>query len=220
MRKITLLFPVLMLLISSSSLNGQIISYGAKLGMSFPGFINEKIASQRITLALSLTGSVRITRSVKFQIDPGFQRKGNKYTYQVWDSHDNIIEDSSYLVKTNMDYLTFPAFFKIHIGGANTFYLQAGGYYGYLIHANFTGKRAGEMVKRYLIKPGLALHDFGLLAGGGIETPIRQGLSVLLDIKYQYGLKDLNLNPEITGFNQPLKNKGLVMSMGIIMDIE
>jgi len=98
--------------------------------------------------------------------------------------------------------------------------MQLGGYYGYLVHANFTGMRLGEMVKKVPVRDGLYLHDYGIVAGGGIETPIRQGFGVILDIKYQYGLKDLNKNNLILGYSNPLKNKGLSMSMGFYIEMD
>jgi len=198
----------------------QLVSFGAKLGMGFPGFVDEYIASQRITLATSLTGSLNFSDHLRFQVDLGFQRKGNKYSYQVWDNDGNVIEDSTYLVKTNLDYITIPAYMKLQFGGSNSFYIQGGAYYGYLLSAKFTGKMNEEMVKKVNIYDGLSPHDFGIIAGGGIMSPVREGLAVVLDIKYQIGLKDLNLNPVITGQSQALKNKGLAMSMGFIIDVE
>ncbi len=76
------------------------------------------------------------------------------------------------------------------------------------------------MVNRQPIREGLHPHDFGIIAGGGIVTPVREGLSVLLDIKYQIGLKDLNLDGAITGHDQALMNKGLAMSMGFLIEID
>ena len=80
--------------------------------------------------------------------------------------------------------------------------------------------RLGELVKKVSIRDGLSPSDFGIVAGGGIETPIRPGFGVLLDIKYQYGLKDLNIDHKIIGNSLPIKNKGLAMSMGLYVDIE
>jgi hypothetical protein len=149
-----------------------------------------------------------------------YQRKGNKYTNQFWDSKNVLVEDSSYVVKTNLDYINIPLYLKVNLGRSSKFYFQAGGYYGYLLHANFTGKRLGEMVKKADIIDGLHRSDYGIILGGGIETPIRPGLGVILDIKYQYGLKDINKDHLIIGDSKPLKNKGLAMSMGFYMDIE
>lgn len=220
MKKRLYLLAILGLFISSTALQGQIVSYGAKLGLSFPGFRDEKIASQRITPTINLAGSLNMSRVFQFQIDLGYQLKGNKYTYNVWDDLGELIEDSTYVVKTNLNYINIPAYFKLNFGGSNTFYVQAGGYYGYLLGARFSGKRDDEMVKRFPIKEGLSPHDFGLIAGGGIETPVRQGLAVILDIKYQYGLKNLNIDPAIVGHEDPVRNKGLVMSMGFMLDLE
>jgi len=216
-----LFFSILALSMASGfSSFSQVVSYGARIGMGFPGFRDEIVASQRITLATSLVGSVKVTDLFQVLTEVGFQRKGNKYTNQYWDAQNNIVDDSTYLVRTNMDYITVPLYFRLNLGGSSKFYLQGGGYYGYLFHSNFTGMRLGEMVKKVNLKEGLARHDFGILAGGGIETPIRQGLSVLLDLKYQIGLKDLNRDPLIIGNSLPLKNKGLVMGMGLMIDVE
>ncbi len=213
-------FSVVAVLLISGSVAQAQFSYGAKLGMGFPGFVDETIASQRITLATGLVGSLKITDGLQIMTEFGYQRKGNRYTNEVWDSSGKVIEDSTYLVKTNLDYINVPLYLRFNLGRASKFYFQIGGYYGYLVHANFTGLRLGEMVKREPIRDGLYLHDFGIIAGGGIETPIRPGLGVVLDIKYQYGLKDLNKDHLIIGNSNPLKNKGLSMSMGFYIDID
>jgi hypothetical protein len=213
-------FAVIAVFLISGSVAQAQLSYGAKLGMGFPGFVNERIASQRITLNFGLVGSLKIVEGVQLMTELGFQRKGNKFTNQAWDSKGTIINDSTYKVKTNLDYVNIPLYVRVNFGSASKFYFQLGGYYGYLVHANFTGMRLGELVEKVPIRDGLFLHDFGIIAGGGIETPIRQGLGVVLDIKYQYGLKDLNKNHLIIGNSNPLKNKGLMMSMGFYIDLE
>jgi hypothetical protein len=219
MRKRFAFSVMVVLLISGSAVQAQ-LSFGAKLGMGFPGFIDETIASQRITLTTGLVGSLKIIDGIQLMTELGYQRKGNKYTNEVWDAKGVVIEDSTYLVKTNLDYINIPLYLRFNMGRSSKFYVQAGGYYGYLVHANFTGLRLGEMLKKEPIRDGLNLHDFGIVAGGGIETPIRQGLGVVLDIKYQYGLKDINKNPLLIGNSKPLKNKGLSLSMGFYIDIE
>jgi hypothetical protein len=215
-----LVFLLLAALVLSGTAARAQFSYGAKLGMSFPGFIDETIASQRITLNTGAVGSVRFFDGLQLVTELNYQRKGNKYTNQFWDSKNVLVEDSSYVVKTNLDYINIPLYLKVNLGRSSKFYFQAGGYYGYLLHANFTGKRLGEMVKKADIIDGLHRSDYGIILGGGIETPIRPGLGVILDIKYQYGLKDINKDHLIIGDSKPLKNKGLAMSMGFYMDIE
>jgi hypothetical protein len=208
------------LLVFGSVAEAQILSYGAKLGIGFPGFRDEVIASQRITLATGIVGGLKISDRIQLMTELGYQRKGNKFTNEVWDSNGVVIPDSTYQVKTNLDYINIPLFLRFNLGQTSKFYIQAGGYYGYLVHANFTGLRLGEMVKRVPIRDGLYHHDFGLIAGGGIETPIRQGLGVVLDIKYQFGLKDLNKMNSVVGNSIPLMNKGLALSMGFYIDLD
>lgn len=220
MKRTSLLFLVFFIMGLIQSTDGQVISYGARLGMAFPGFQDEEIGSQRITVHSSLAGSVKFSDFFQISTELGFQRKGNKYTNQYWDEQNNLVEDSTYLVRTNLDYVTLPLYLRLSLGRSSKFYFQAGGYYGYLFHANYTGPLLGEMAKKNNIIDGLVKHDLGILAGGGIETPIRQGLTVLLDIKYQWGLRDLNSDPLVTGTSKPLKNKGLAMGMGIMIDIE
>jgi hypothetical protein len=217
MRKRFAFSVVAVLLISGPVAQAQ-LSYGAKLGMGFPGFINDTIASQRITLAVGLTGSLKLSDRFQIMTELGFQRKGNKYSTE----YNPLGQESSDSAKviTNLDYITVPLYLRVNIGRTSKFYFQAGGYYGYLIHANFSGMRSGELIKKEPIRDNLFLHDFGLIGGGGIETPIRPGLGVILDIKYQYGLKDLNKKPAIIGNSQPIKNKGLSLSMGFYIDIE
>ncbi|MDD4645656.1 MAG: porin family protein [Bacteroidales bacterium] len=220
MRKRFVFTAMAILLVAGSAVQAQVLSYGAKLGMGFPGFIDERIASQRITLDLGLTGSVKFTDGIQLMMDLGYQRKGSSFRNKYLDANKKEVPDSSYRVKTNLDYIDIPLYLRLSLGHSSKFYVQFGGYYGYLVHANFTGQRLGEMVKRVPIKDGLQLHDYGVIAGGGIETPIRQGLGIILDIKYQYGLRDLNKNNLIIGNSNPIKNKGLALTMGFYVDVD
>jgi hypothetical protein len=215
-----LVIPLIAVLLISGSVAQAQFSYGAKLGMGFPAYVDEEIASQRITLSLGLVGSLKIIDGIQLMADLGYQRKGNKFTNQVWDAKGVLIGDSTYLVKTNLDYVNIPLYLRFNLGRSSKFYLQVGGYYGYLVHANFTGKRLGEMVKKVPVRDGFYPGDFGIVAGGGIETPIRQGFGVVLDIKYQYGLRDINKDHQIIGNSKPIKNKGLALSMGFYIDID
>ncbi|MCX6227299.1 MAG: porin family protein [Bacteroidia bacterium] len=215
MRKRIAFSLVIVFLITGSVAQAQ-FSYGAKLGMGFPGFRDDSIASQRITLTAGLVGSFKIINGIQLMTEVCFQRKGNKYQKPFL----NTKPDSTYLVKTNLDYINIPLYLRVNLGSSSKFYFQAGGYYGYLVHANFTGKRSGEMIKKVNIMDGLYHHDYGIIAGGGIETSIRQGFGVVLDVKYQWGMKNLNKDKLIIGNSNPIRNKGLAMSMGFYVDIE
>jgi len=217
MRKQLAFSVLVVLLISGQAAHAQ-FSYGAKLGMGFPGFVNDTIASQRITLAVGATGSLKLSDGFQIMTELGFQRKGNKYTSEFNPLGQKSSDSTK--VTTNLDYIAVPLYLRVNLGRTSKFYFQAGGYYGYLIHANFSGMRSGELLKREPIRDNLFHSDFGIIAGGGIETPIRPGLGVVLDIKYQYGLKDISKDPLIIGNSKPLKNKGLSLSMGIYVDIE
>ncbi|MEA1878621.1 MAG: porin family protein [Bacteroidota bacterium] len=203
-----------------TSTYAQYPAYGAKLGLSFPGFQDEEIASERITPAISLIGNFHITRSFVMQMELGYELKGNKFTFEEWDDAGVIIEESKYTEKTNMGYVTVPLLFKYNLGRSNKFYFQAGGFYGYLLNASFTGMMNNELVSKVNIKEGLSPHDYGMVVGGGLETPFRRGLSMLLDVKYHYGLIDLNVDPDVLGHSNPVKTKSFVMSMGVLIDID
>jgi len=215
------IIPLILFLIVGYSAQAQYVSYGAKLGLAFPGIQDERIASERITPALHLIGNVNLSRTFLFQMELGYELKGNKFTYEPWDPiTEKIIEDSVYEQKTNMGYITVPLFFKYNLGRSNKFYAQLGGYYGYLLHASFSGMMHDELVSKVQIKQGLSPHDFGIVVGGGLETPVRRGLSMLLDVKYNLGMRDLNVDPTIIGHSDPIKTKNFIMSMGVIIDIE
>jgi len=218
MKKISILTASLVFF--TLALQAQYFSYGGKLGLNFPGFQDERIASQRITAAISLTGAFHANRSILFQVETGYERKGNKFTNQYWDSAGDLVDDSTYLVKTNLDYFTFPVFAKLNLGRSNKFYFQAGGYYGYLLRARFSGMRFGEMIEKDNIISGLARNDYGLVFGGGLETPIRRELSLLLDVKYNLGVHDLNQDPLTIGHSNPIKNKNFMMSMGVVILVD
>lgn len=218
MRK--LLFALLLSVLTATAVQSQYFSYGAKLGLGFPGFQDEIIASERITPSFNIMGNIHITRSFLLQMEAGYELKGNRFTYETWDDGGNVIEDSVYTERTNMGYVSVPLFFKYNLGRSNKFYAQLGGYYSYLLHARFSGMMHNALVSKVPIKEGLAPFDLGLVVGGGLETPVRRGLSMLLDVKYNYGLKDLNANPAIVGKTTPLKTRNFIMSIGVVLDVE
>lgn len=214
------LLPLLALMLIGLPLRAQYFSYGAKLGLSFPGFRNEIIASERITPALSVSGNINISNSFALQLEASYELKGNKFTYNAWDNAGNLIEDSTYIERTNMGYVTVPLFLRLNLGRSNKFYGQLGGYYGYLLHSNYSGKVNNELVSKMPNRAGLDPHDVGILLGGGLETPVRRGLSMLLDVKYSLGMKDLNLDPALSGHQGVLRTRNFLMSMGFVIDVE
>ncbi len=211
---------IITLISITMAVRAQYISYGAKLGLGFPGFQDERIASQRITPTFGITGAINFNRSILFQTELGYERKGNKFTNQYWDEFGDLVDDSTYLVKSNLDYVTIPLFAKFNMGRSNKFYFQAGGYYGYLLRARFAGMKFGEMVSKDNILPGLARNDYGLVFGGGLETPIRRELSLLLDVKFNLGMKNLNIDSNIIGHSNPIRNKSFIMSMGVVILVD
>jgi hypothetical protein len=215
--KLILFFNLIFLTLSA---HAQFFAYGGKLGLNFPGFQDEKIASQRITTALSATGAYYFNRSIIIQTELGLERKGNKYTNQYWDDQGELVPDSTYDVRTNLDYLIIPLYLKAKIGRLKNFYIQAGGYYGYLLRSRFSGMRFGEMVSKENIIDGLDRNDYGILFGGGLETAIRRELGLMLDVKYNYGLNDLNMDPLVIGHSNPLKNRSFTMSIGLVYIVE
>lgn len=205
----------IILLMAATAAQAQ-FSYGAKLGIGFPQLRDDDIGSQRITLSVGFAGGLKISDVFQLVADVGFQRKGNKFDNPFTETN----ADSTYVLKTNLDYINIPLCLKVNLGRSSKFYFQAGGYYGYLVHANFTGKLGEKMVKRENIIDGLERSDYGIVLGGGIETPIRPGFGVVLDVKYQIGMRDINKDPQVLGHTDPIRNKGLVMSMGFYIDIE
>ena len=215
------LFLLLILILFSTAANAQFFAYGGKLGLNFPGFQDEKIASQRITTSLAVSGAYYFNRSLIVQGELGFERKGNKYTNQFWDDQNELVADSTYDVRTNLDYMVIPLYVKARLGQSKTLYLQAGGYYGYLLRSRYTGMRLGEMVSKDNIIDGLDRNDYGIVFGGGLETPIRrEELSLLLDLKYNYGLSDILNDPLVFGDSKPVKNRSFNMSIGLVYIIQ
>jgi hypothetical protein len=209
------------LFLAGSAASGQYFSYGGKIGLSFPGYQDERIASQRITTAFGITGALNLSDNFLLQAELGYERKGNKLPPEYSEDVDKWVRgDTTFFTKSNLDYLTIPVFAKVKIGRSNNFYFQAGGYFGYLMNAKLTGVRHGESITKEDILDGLSSTDYGIVAGAGLETPINRELSLLLDVKYNYGLKDLIVDQEVTGPSEQLRNKSFIMSMGIVIIVD
>ena len=82
-----------------------------------------------------------------------------------------------------LNYLTIPVMANWHFGSTRKWYLNFGGYAGFLLNAKETA--FGNDVKE-----GLNTTDFGLAFGIGYKFPITEKIKIYIEYQEQFGLVD------------------------------
>jgi opacity protein-like surface antigen len=151
-----------------------IFSFGLKAGASDYSFSTDDVsASSDFSYYLGGYANHNISNTSSFQIEFLFQ--------------DYTIEDETFLnTETDLLQLSLPVFMKFE--AKPNLFLNLGGYVGHNININseLNGRSIGDLIKTW---------DAGLLAG--IEYHVYKGLFV--EVRYNYGLTDLQNGPESTG---------------------
>lgn len=113
------------------------------------------------------------------------------YDKKGWDNDFIGIEDplgptgvQYYRTNINVDYLTVPVLANWHFGSKRNWYLNFGGYAGFLIDAEDTTLKVD-------LKDNFETTDFGLALGIGVKIPVSDKLKLFLEYQEQAGLSEI-----------------------------
>lgn len=112
------------------------------------------------------------------------------YDRKGWDNdfvnvtNENGVPVYSYETNINVDYLTVPVLANWHFGSKRNWYLNFGGYAGFLIDAKDTELKQD-------LKDSFETTDFGLALGLGVKIPVSDKLKLFLEYQEQAGLTEV-----------------------------
>jgi hypothetical protein len=137
--------------------------------------------------------------SVSFKSNIFYERKGavSEDVY-LTDANGSIIGTSHTTI--SLTYITVPLLMRVRSKGRVGVFINAGGFVGFLLNDETTNASAG-------IIPELKINntdadnklDGGFCGGAGLEIPIKEKLMASFEIRYNYGVYDINNTPRTRG---------------------
>ena len=142
-------------------------------------------------------------------------------------------ESDAYKYRTDtrieISYFTLPLLFRINTNGKIQMFMNAGPYISTKLNAYVTGiqYRESRMEGSYAltktqiydnIDKYIQGFDWGWMAGGGLQIPLKNGWKIDLEGRYQQGLKNILFNDDTsTGINseQTFKNRTISVFLGL-----
>jgi len=112
------------------------------------------------------------------------ETKGTSTTIVLTDQFGNPIGEFNQ--KTNLFYLSLPILMRASFGEKNIFFINGGGYLGYLLSENSSQTTGIGM------KSPFKEFDYGISCGLGFTIPIQAKDAFSLEIRYNLGLNDIN----------------------------
>jgi len=157
---------------------------------------------------------VKLSTHWSLETGMGYSQKGIDLEYSTTTFPDGMItETRAYSRDIDLDYLTFPAVFRFHPGKTGKFYTLSGLYAAVLVRQDGL---AHSVIHREIDIPDLnpeisTLHsresdidvhqaDMGLVLGMGYAWPVKNKISIGLDIRMNMGLINIPSNYEERGF--------------------
>ncbi len=137
-------------------------------------------------------------------------RSGLAYQKKGYYTNASLIDDSGNdLGKTNFQYKyhygTIPLLLRLTLGQRTRFFLQTGGYVGFLFKNEMVIKAIGDFERTKVKKEDISTTDFGLTAGMGLVFPLADHLDFSVEARYDFGLTDVT-NDKNTDFDKAYNN--------------
>jgi hypothetical protein len=139
-----------------------------------------------------LTFQYNLSKIFSFKTGISYDRKGWGQLITITDNQGNNSYKTT--AKFNFDYIIVPLLIKASFGNKIKYFVNTGPYFGYLINSSrFISGEGFRPDKNNDIDEGeLLKSDFGLSTGLGLCYPINEKFNISLEIRNNYGLKNLN----------------------------
>lgn len=211
----TLLFVALFLITGMTQTSGQGFSLGVKAGAGFSyisHFNNSGGLLKRsptIMVDGGLIGNIGFTKLVSLQFEILYEQKGEQYKM-------SFLENSS-KSKLHLDYLTLPILVEFaHSFGNVKLFGGLGPYIGYALGGKMISPDETEGIK--FGKNNFRRFDAGAAADLGVGIKAGKG-HIILDLRYNYGLIDLQQPEHKPDGYKPHCNRNAVISVGYIIPL-
>lgn len=196
-------------------------SVGLEAGPSLRLVKGNKIINSISDPALGFSGGMmlqyRFTRLVAIRTGVSFERKGYKVDGTRTDTNGVPIE-GGVTIYSNFDYIVLPLLVNFSFGERVRLFVNIGAYTGYLV-------KQSEVIKPDGIFPAtdntpfFKEFDYGLVSGVGSEIPLKENLSLTLEIRNNLGLTPINdyeiYNDEDLKLNSTAFLFGVVYRFGV-----
>ncbi len=188
------LLAVTTLLASPGMLEGQ-RAFGVKGGVTFADaeFYDAFTSRHRARTAAGGFATFPISNRVDVQLEVLYMHRGF--------ATDGEYQDGS---TTRMSYLDFPVMLRLRMTrnptGVRPF-LSGGGYWAHEVGCRTSGGVAqheqSDSCEGRFMRRGVA--DVGLIVGAGLEATVSTGWFLLLDARYNFGVRNLHWDPASEG---------------------
>lgn len=174
--------------------------FGLNTGLNFSTSTSSDYGSMDTNYSYNFAGSAEYFFSESWGIKAKltYDRKG-------WDN--DLIDDElgrTYTTDINADYLTIPVMASWHFGRTNNWYLNFGGYVGFLMSAKETTFDTD-------IKHVFNTTDAGLALGLGVKIPVSDFIKIFIEYQEQAGVIDVFKNNDY----DPVLNSRSAINVGI-----
>ncbi|EDP96336.1 porin family protein [Kordia algicida OT-1] len=173
--------------ISLSQLQAQdkgTIEIGAIGGINFATVSDIQGNAAKTRVAFNFGASGEYYFSDRWGIKTGLIYDSKGWADGFVESFNNTGDPQISSADFKLNYLTIPVMANWHFGSTRKWYLNFGGYAGFLLNAEETA--FGNDVK-----DGLTSTDFGLALGIGYKFPISDKVKLCIEYQEQFGLVDI-----------------------------
>jgi hypothetical protein len=183
---------IIILVLSSIIAAGQYpriqlgVEGGPGLALMFSPKNWDQFAHTRLGFATGLTLQWDATSLFSFRTGLSFERKGSAFSYE--DEQDKKV-----ITHLNKDYLILPLLARLSFGKKVRFFINAGPYFGYLLHTSSENELWGPFSSnRDIVIPNSTSYwfDFGISAGLGIFIPVCKNIGLSLEARDNLGFID------------------------------
>jgi len=189
-----------------SSVNAQSkgnVEFGLGTGLNLSTISSSDFYGNPDTnVSFNFNGSAEYYFSDRWGIKAGlmYDRKG-------WDNGyiTDLETGQSFETDINLNYLTIPVMANWHFGAKRNWYLNFGGYVGFLMSAKDTEFEAD-------LKDGYNTTDAGLALGIGVKIPVNNFMKIFIEYQEQAGFIDIF--KDSAGFD-PVLNSRSAFNVGV-----
>lgn len=181
------------------------------------------------SLSFGVSLKFMLNKNTAFITELLYERKG--YNYNDSSSlnfrYYNVGSYKEVSTKTDFDYIVIPFLLNKEFGNKYTFYLNTGPYVGFVLDA----KNHGETWSEYRdygyysldksivyenIEDEIESYDWGWVFGGGVQYPVFDKLKLDIEVRYNFGLKNILNELDSEEFNNDyFNNRSLGFFIGL-----
>ena len=226
--KILLLIVGLVFLTQHNILYSQNMSktptFGLKAGVLLSTVTGDEAIDQHaknMGPQIGITGAYYFYSALSVRAELNYEAKGGKF--------------SNHEMDMNLNYISVPLYLKFSFTRDPEFYVYGGAYGAYLLSAKTKGTYekydVSEPINEDIID-NLTRFDIGIVGGVGVQGRFNRWTDIFLDLRYTYGLVNLDNNNAEFRYNfnyvefwpeQDLgipKNKALMLTTGFIIYLD